>query len=93
MTPFKGQGANQTLVDACLMAKCVAAALLADAAEPPDAREDARDAHDDASARYDASADRRLSALGTALGRFEREMGNRAEPKVITSREITTECD
>ena len=93
MTPFKGQGANQTLVDACLLAKCVAAALLADAAMPPDSREDARDAHDDASARYDASADRRLSALGTALGRFEREMGNRAEPKVVTSREIKTECD
>ena len=114
MTPFKGQGANQTLVDACLLAKCVAAALLADAAAPPDPRdrprdhprdhprEDARDAHDDASVRYDASAvpsacdahddarvrydasaDRRLSALGTALGRFEREMGDRAEPKVV----------
>lgn len=61
----KGQGANATLVDAPLLARCVADALLASAASP-------------------ASSGK---GLPSALSRFEREMGSRAEPKVVASRE------
>ena len=58
----KGQGANATLVDAPLLARCIADALLASAASSG-------------------------KGLPSALSRFEREMGSRAEPKVVASRE------
>lgn len=60
MTPFKGQGANQALADAPLLAKHVAPALL--------------NTHG-------------AAKLPSALSSFEREMANRAEPKVRASRE------
>jgi 2-polyprenyl-6-methoxyphenol hydroxylase-like FAD-dependent oxidoreductase len=62
MTPFKGQGANQALADAPLLAKYLGPALC----EPEHVS--------------------RLK-VPSALSKFEREMGDRAEAKVVASRE------
>ena len=75
MTPFKGQGANQSLADAPLLAKHVAPALHAE--------------HAAAAAAAGGGGGRHVRGGGVAaaLSRFEREMGDRAEAKVVASRQ------
>ena len=71
MTPFKGQGANQSLADASLLARYLAPALTA-MASGVGGMSSQRD---------------RTSRLASALANFEREMSDRAQPKVEASRE------
>jgi len=96
MTPFKGQGANQALSDSALLARHVADALLAEAAEEGvAAAAAAHAAHAANGARTDGGtgaavgkvAARREARVATALAVYEREMGRRAEAKVVASRE------
>ena len=100
MTPFKGQGANQALSDSALLARHVADALLAEAAEEgvaaaAAAHAAAHAAHPANGARTDGGtaaavgkvAARREARVPTALAVYEREMGRRAEAKVVASRE------
>ena len=97
MTPFKGQGANQALSDSALLARHVADALLAEAAEEgvAAAHAAAHAAHAANGARTDGGtgaavgkvAARREARVATALAVYEREMGRRAEAKVVASRE------
>ena len=81
MTPFKGQGANQALADAPLLAACLAPALLA-----ADGVTDGTIAAAPAAAAVAAGAGASKS-LPSALACFERQMSDRAEVKVRASRE------
>ena len=71
MSPFKGQGANQSLADASLLARYLAPALTA-MASGVGGMSSQRD---------------RTSRLASELANFEREMSDRAQPKVEASRE------
>lgn len=74
MAPFKGQGANQALLDAVCLARALFDSNLGDYA---------------ASVQAARSSPRSSCAVGTALGAFETEMQRRSAPKVSGSREAS----
>ena len=74
MTPFKGQGANQALADAPLLATYLAPALLAS------------DGGDAPGGDTPSGGKSRTERIASALACFEREMTSRSEAKVRASR-------
>ena len=68
---FKGQGANQTLVDATLLASLLGSTLEGQGEGGEKGRGEGRGE----------------ARVASALARFEREMCDKAEPKVVASRD------
>lgn len=74
MTPFKGQGANQALADAPLLAEKLRVAVAPRSAA-------------DEGVRPHEGVRPQVRVLANALASYEREMCDRAEAKVVASRE------
>ena len=86
MTPFKGQGANQALLDAVALARVLYDSEIGDAA----AEANAALVTDDAEGGVRRPRRRQRSALSDALAAFEEAAAGRAATKVEASRAAAT---